>query len=293
MAENKIQRNYKDSLFRMIFREKKELLTLYNALNHSDYQNEEELIINTVENILYMGMKNDVSFLIEESLNLYEAQSTWNPNMPLRDVFYLAELYKGYVEENHLDIYSEKLLKLPIPRCIVFYNGIKWMEDEKQIRLSDSFGDMHGQEPALECVVTYLNVNYGHNQEIMSQCLKLHEYAYLIDQIRKQLAKGKQLKAAVDCAVHHCIEHGILADFLRKHRAEVTNVILTEYDQERHIKNEKHNSYMEGRKEGVIMTTIQIYKRIGWAEEDICKVLIEECELSENEAKECIKKYCE
>lgn len=293
MAENKIQRNYKDSLFRMIFREKKELLTLYNALNHSDYQNEEELIINTVENILYMGMKNDVSFLIEESLNLYEAQSTWNPNMPLRDVFYLAELYKGYVEENHLDIYSEKLLKLPIPRCIVFYNGIKWMEDEKQIRLSDSFGDMHGQEPALECVVTYLNVNYGHNQEIMSQCLKLYEYAYLIDQIRKLLAKGKQLKAAVDCAVQHCIEHGILADFLRKHRAEVTNVILTEYDHERHIKNEKQNSYLEGRKEGFIMATIQIYKRIGWTEEDICKALIKECELSENEAKEYIKKYCE
>ena len=88
MKTTAIQRTYKDSLFRMIFREKKELLSLYNALNHSDYQNPEELTINTVENVLYMGMKNDVSFLIEEYLNLYEAQSTWNPNMPLRDVFY-------------------------------------------------------------------------------------------------------------------------------------------------------------------------------------------------------------
>lgn len=299
MKTTNIQRTYKDSLFRMIFREKKELLSLYNALNDSDYQNPEELTINTVENIIYMGMKNDVSFLIEEYLNLYEAQSTWNPNMPLRDVFYLAELYKGYVEENNLDIYGSAQLRLPIPRCIVFYNGVKKMEDIRQVRLSESYGDLHGQEPALECVVTYLNVNYGHNQKLMEQCRKLGEYAFLINQIREQLKTGKQLQAAVHFAVSHCIEHGILEEFLRKHRAEVTDVILTEYDQERHIKNEKQLSYREGHedgrregqregysageREGSIKTSIRIYRSLGWSDADICKTLKKEYQISEEE----------
>lgn len=285
MKTTAIQRTYKDSLFRMIFREKKELLSLYNALNNSEYQNADELTINTVESILYMGMKNDVSFLIEESLNLYEAQSTWNPNMPLRDVFYLSQLYKGYLDENNLDIYSSTQLHLPVPKCIVFYNGTKWMEEMKQVRLSESYGDMHGQEPALECVVTYLNVNYGHNQKIMSQCQKLKEYAFLIDQIRRQLEEGKQLKAAVDYAVSFCIHQGILADFLRKHRAEVTNVILTEYDQERHIKNEKQTSYSEGYKEGSIKTAIQIYKDFGMEDAEIYENIMKKFGLTEEEAK--------
>ena len=112
MKTTNIQRTYKDSLFRMIFREKKELLSLYNALNNSEYQNADELTINTVESILYMGMKNDVSFLIEESLNLYEAQSTWNPNMPLRGLFYFSHIYEGYIAEHELNIYSKTLLKL-------------------------------------------------------------------------------------------------------------------------------------------------------------------------------------
>lgn len=305
MNETKIQRTYKDTLFRMIFRDKKALLSLYNALNHSDYQNEEDLKINTLENVLYMGMKNDISFLIAESLNLYEAQSSWNPNMPLRDLLYLAELYKGYVEENRLDVYSTTRLSLPTPQCIVFYNGTKEMEDVKQIRLSEAFGDLRGQEPTLECVVTYLNMNYGHNKEIMAQCRMLQEYALLVQQIRVGLSQGKQLAAAVDQAVEYCIEHDILADFLRKHRAEVTQVILTEYNEERHIKNEKENSYKEGyedgeeigqkrgeeigQKRGRIFGIIEIYRRMDWTDDDICRELLKEQELTEQEIREYLE----
>ena len=311
MEKSNVKRTYKDSLFRMIFREKEELLTLYNALNHSDYQNPDDLVINTLEDVLYMGIKNDISFLIDEYLNLYEAQSTWNPNMPLRNVFYLAELYRGYVEENCLDIYGSARLKLPAPRCIVFYNGTRNMEDVRKIRLSESFGDLQGAEPALECVVTYLNVNFGHNQEIMSQCRKLYEYAYLIEQIRKQLALGKQLKVAVDQAVDHCIQAGILAEFLRRHRAEVANVIVPEYDQARHIENEKQASYLagreeghreghreghceghqEGHREGSIETAIRIYRKLGYAREEICKNLMEEQKISKEEAENLLEKY--
>lgn len=80
-----VNREHKDTVFRMIYKEKKELLTLYNALNGTDYQNPEELTVTMLENAIYFGMKNDVSFLLDSRLMLYERQSTWNPNIPLRD----------------------------------------------------------------------------------------------------------------------------------------------------------------------------------------------------------------
>ena len=122
MGKRKVRRGYKDSLFRMVFREKKELLSLYNAINGTNYDDPDELVVTTIEDVLYMGRKNDVSFLIEDVMNLYEHQSSWNPNMPLRGLLYITMLYQGFIEQNHLDIYSSSLLKLPVPRYIVFYN---------------------------------------------------------------------------------------------------------------------------------------------------------------------------
>ena len=86
-----VARNHKDRLFRMIFREKKELLSLYNAVNGTSYTNAEELEIVTLENAIYMNMKNDLAFIMDSYLNLYEHQSTYSPNMPLRDLFYIAK----------------------------------------------------------------------------------------------------------------------------------------------------------------------------------------------------------
>ena len=110
MTNEKITRSYKDSLFRIVFREKKELLDLYNAINGTDYNDPDALIVTTIENVIYMGLKNDVSFLIEDVMNLYEQQSSWNPNMPLRGLFYFSNIYQGYIAEHHLDIYSSTLL---------------------------------------------------------------------------------------------------------------------------------------------------------------------------------------
>ena len=100
-----VQRNYKDNLFLMIFGDKDKLLRLYNAIRGSNYTNPEDLIITTMEGVLYLGMKNDVSFVIGNELNLYEAQSTWNPNMPLRGLFYFARLYHGYIAEREENIF--------------------------------------------------------------------------------------------------------------------------------------------------------------------------------------------
>lgn len=85
----RINRKYKDRLFRFVFQNKRDLLELYNAINGTEYQDTEELEINTLEDVLYLGMKNDLSFLLGATVNLYEHQSTWNENMPLRELLYL------------------------------------------------------------------------------------------------------------------------------------------------------------------------------------------------------------
>ena len=237
-----VQRNYKNGLFLMIFRDKPALLRLYNAVRGSNHTNPDDLIINTIEGVLYLGMKNDVSFIINNELNLYEAQSTWNPNMPLRGLFYFSRVYEGYIAEHQLNIYSRKLLRLPAPNYIVFYNGTQEEGDSRILRLSDSFIKRDGEEACLECTATMLNINYGHNQKLMASCRELYEYSYLIEHIRIGLRSDCSLPEAISQAVETCIQNGILRDFLLRHRAEVTTMILEEFDLNKHIEFEKQES---------------------------------------------------
>ena len=167
-------RKYKDTVFRMLFSDKENLLSLYNAINRSVYENPEDLEIVTLENAIYMGMKNDLAFIIDTNLFLYEHQSTYNPNMPLRGVFYFSRLYEGYVADNNLMIYHEKRVRLPKPKYIVFYNGTKAEPDRQILKLSDSFPD-DGIQSHLEVMVVALNINYGHNRELMEKCRKILE----------------------------------------------------------------------------------------------------------------------
>ena len=204
MAQENVVRNYKDSLFRMVFREKAELLSLYNAMNGTAYDDPEDLTVTTIEDVLYMGLKNDISFLIEDVMNLYEGQGSWNPNMPLRGLFYFSMIYQGYIRQNHLDIYSSTLLKLPSPRYVVFYNGLKEEPDRQDLKLSDSFIKAEGS-PCLECTAQVININFGRNEELMEACKKLRDYAYFVEKVREYLKEGLTLEASIDQAVVHCI----------------------------------------------------------------------------------------
>ncbi len=235
----------------MIFGNRKAALELYNAINHSNYQNPEQLEITTIEGAIYMGVKNDLSFLIDSVMNLYEAQSTRNPNMPLRGLIYFARVYQGYVEKRELDIYSGSRIKIPLPQYIVFYNGSQEEPDRREYRLSDAF-ERKQDSYCLECVATVLNINTGHNRQLMENCSLLWQYAFFVSKVRLYLERyPENLEGAVDMAVEECIEEDILADFLKKQRGEVKDVILTEYNAERHIRNEKKLSYEEGVKEGI------------------------------------------
>ena len=245
-------RQYKDRLWRMIFNNKEDLLQLYNAINRTDYQNPDDLEVNTLEDVLYLSMKNDVSFLVGGTMNLYEHQSTFNPNMPLRGVFYFSRVYEGYVADNNLMIYHEKRVRLPKPKYIVFYNGTKKQPDSMELKLSDCFENTNNDAPCLECTATMLNINYGHNQELMKHCRRLEEYSIFVQCVREYIQSEPSVENALEKAIDTCIHQDVLADFLKKHRAEVTNMILTTYDKDLYEKTLKEDAREEGREEGLM-----------------------------------------
>ena len=149
-------RRYKDTVFRMLFSKKENLLSLYNAVTGRAYEDAGALQIVTLENAIYMGMKNDLAFILETSIYLYEHQSTLNPNIPLRDLFYISIEYQKYI--NNRSLYSTVLQKIPAPKFMVFYNGTDEVEDRVELRLSSAYEHLSG-EPDLELKVLMLNVN--------------------------------------------------------------------------------------------------------------------------------------
>ena len=241
----RMNHKYKDRLFRYIFRDKKDLLALYNALNNSNYTNVDELEIVTMEDIIFMKMKNDLSFIISCKLNLYEHQSTYNPNMPLRGFLYLAQEYEGLTSAREDDLYGQTRIELPTPEFVVFYNGSRKMGDRETLYLSDSFHDGRGSG-CLECRCEILNINRGHNQEIMQKCRRLWEYAEFTAEIDDNVSKGLPLQEALQKAIDCCIERGVLKDILLSEKSEVQHMILTEYNEKKHMRT----LYAQGREAG-------------------------------------------
>lgn len=247
------KREYKDTIFRMIFKEKKELLSLYNAVNNSCYEREEDLQIVTLENAVYMNVKNDLAFLIDFHLYLYEHQSTYNPNMPLRNLFYVSSEYQKLVENR--SIYAASVVKIPAPRFITFYNGIRNIPETVHMRLSDAYYTEE-KEPDLELKVTMLNLNAGRNRKLLENCRTLKEYMLYVERVRGYAERPDlTLDMAVERAVDECIKENILADFLRKNRAEAIHMSIFEYDEEKELalirKDEYEMGVAAGKKEGI------------------------------------------
>ena len=245
----KAKRPYKDTIFRMLYHDKENLLSLYNAVNGRNYTNAEDLQIVTLKNAIYMGMKNDLAFIMDMNLYLYEHQSTYNPNIPLRNLFYIADEYQRLVVQKSL--YSTTIQKIPAPRFIVFYNGTKKVEDCSEFRLSSAY-ENPTEDPDLELRVTMLNVNDGHNNELMEHCRTLKEYAQYVARVRKYAAEpGMALEEAVERAVEECIKEGILEEFLTKNKAEVIKMSIYEYDKEFEEKKLRKAEYEAGVEAGI------------------------------------------
>ena len=235
-----INREYRDRLFNFIFgieENKAWTLSLYNAINGTNYPDPEMIQINTIKEILYLGMHNDVSFLINGELDLYEQQSSYNPNMPLRLLQYLGNLYEKYITERSLNKYGSTLISLPVPKLVVFYNGTKDQPDETILKLSDAFPE--GSKADVEVSVRMINVNHGRNQPLMDRCQPLKEYAWLMQKIRDNIKENKEagmekdriVVNAVDRAVDVMPKEYLLKRFLEAHKVEVQGMLLTEYNE--------------------------------------------------------------
>ena len=313
------QRNYKDTVSRMLFREPGNALSLYNSLNGTHYTDTGMLEFNTLENAIYMGMKNDLSFLIMNEMHLYEHQSTYTPNMPLRDLFYVADLLQAHVKEESL--YSSKQIKLPTPHFVVFYNGSEERPENTQLRLSEAFERMT-ETPELELKVTIRNINPGKNEQLKESCPVLKEYMQYVEKVREN-KKKMPLEEAVEEAIRYCIQNGILRDFLLRQRAEVKKMSIYEYDQEREfalirrdereigekigrekerqniektLQEEKENSIrlenaLQEEKEHNILSIISICQRFGGNKEQVISELMEQCHLTKEQAQEKLTLY--
>ena len=167
----------------------------------------------------------------DATLNLYEQQSSYNPNMPLRGLSYLAKQYEKFVESNHLNVYRDTLCKIPAPRYVVFYNGNDIQPDRRELKLSDAFITQI-DDAALEVRAIMLNINYGQNKKIMKASVPLNDYSKFVSYVKMNQRKGLAVREAVDAAVDRAIEEKLLDGYFAAHKAEVIGMILTEYDEE-------------------------------------------------------------
>ena len=265
-----VNRTFKSTLFIMLFEDKKNLLELYNAITGKHYADPELLEINTLENAIYMSMKNDVSFLIDGRLSLYEHQSTKNPNLPLRFLLYISHLYSRLtVKEN---LYGETIVQIPAPEFLIFYNGKDKMPERQILKLSDMYSVQEGQ-PKLELEATLLNISGSNNQKLKEACRTLGEYAIYTDKIRAY-TEEMELSEAVDRAMDECIREDVLREFLMKHRAEARAMSIFEYDQERHMQQEREAGIEKG-KEQLLRRQVQKNLSRGMSISEIAEVLDE------------------
>lgn len=232
-----VNREYKDRLFKFIFgkdteQSKQWRLQLYNALNGTKITDADELEINTIENVLFISMHNDVSFIVDTEMNLYEEQSSWNPNMPLRGVFYFSILYQKFLTKNKMTILSSQKIMIPRPRFFVFYHGKKTEPETLKLKLSDSFLGKPRDAEDFEWTATVLNLQPDEEVPLNKNCTPLYHYTKFISMITANIVAGMDRQKAVESAVDEAIKENLLDDFFRINKAEVIGMCMTEFDEE-------------------------------------------------------------
>ena len=264
-------RQYKDNVFCLLYRDKNNLLDLYNGLNDTNYTNVDDLTVTTLKGGVYMKYKNDASFVFGQDLYMFEQQSSRNPNMPLRFLHYLSDVYRQMY--NNSDLHRSTTLKIPVPHFVTFYNGKQPLEAESILRLSDMY-EKNIDCPELELMVRVININTDNNagnksrtfnsnindnsvsnsnihtysSEFLSKCETLKDYMIFVNKVRVKTDVEKiDISTAVTEAVDECIAENVLSEFFRNHREEVITVSIYEYDEEGHLEIVKE----EGRQLGI------------------------------------------
>ena len=339
-------RQYKDNVFCLLYRDKNNLLDLYNGLNDTNYTNVDDLTVTTLKGGVYMKYKNDASFVFGQDLYMFEQQSSRNPNMPLRFLHYLSDVYRQMY--NNSDLHRSTMLKIPVPHFVTFYNGKQPLEVQSAIRLSDMYVKKMDC-PELELIVRVININTGaiinkksldnekndiinginqsydfdksnkninagntinsrtYSSEFLSKCETLKDYMTFVNKVRVKTDIEKiDIRTAVIEAVDECIAENVLSEFLKNHREEVITVSIYEYDEEGHLEIVKEEGRQlgiaEGEKLGIIKgeekersngikVFIKLCKDMNLSDEDTINKLIQDYQLSRDEAINAIKNY--
>ena len=241
-------KQYKDSLFRSLFSNKSSLLELYNALEGTDCQDESVIEINTLQNVLFSSVKNDISFTIDDKIvTVIEHQSTINENMPLRLLSYITRIYEKMTDKR---IYREFLLKIPKPEFIVLYNGKDSFPKEKFLKLSNAFKKIDDDSIPLDLTVRVLNINKGCNPELEQKSKTLDGYAIFTAKVREYESKYP-LEEAIKLALKYCMENDILKEYLEQHLSEVIDMSMFEYSLKDAIEVAREEGIERGRAEGI------------------------------------------
>ena len=247
MNEN---REYKSDVFSMLMENKSYALEVYNALNHSDYRNPEEVEIIRLERGISLSIRNDASFLIDMNMSFYEHQSTYNPNMPHRRAIYYVNALEDWLRRKNLDLFGRKQIQIPTPHFVVFYNGTEKRPEYEEMRLSEAFCHKT-DEPGIEVRCRVYNINPDNNRMLKERSAVLEGYTYFVEKVRAYRKENMGLEEAVDLAIEDCIENHVLEDFFRDRKDEVKKMTHLDYTWEKREQMIRKEEFEDGMERGI------------------------------------------
>ena len=249
------KRNYKDSLFRNIFKDKKRLCSLYNALSGENIS-PRDITINTLRGTFYNDIKNDISFKVgNHTVVLMEHQGSWNPNMPLRMLWYIGKLYRRHIDVDMA--YHSKMVKIPAPKFYVLYNGTKDEPEHRIMRLSEAF---EGESHSLELVADSYNINLAKGKKLLDSCYELRCYSVFVAKVQDYLAEKQELSQAIKSAIRYCRDNELMKEYFKEHEKEVLDMVTFKWDDKRAREIAKEEGIEEGMEKGMLKTLCSLVK---------------------------------
>ena len=258
-------RKIRDTVFCHFMSNESHLLSLCNALNDTGYDESSDITINTLEGSFFSNIKNDISFLLNNLMVvLIEHQTTINPNMPLRFLSYVDELYKRYTSTSHKKIYGDDLLKIPAPEFYVFYDGNDTSFEQQTLKLSDAF---ETQSDKLELTVHVYNLADGMNDELKRKCLPIGEYSIFSNAYKHFRQQKMEIDHAVDAAIKYCLENNVMVDYLKNNQKEVIDMFGFEWNEKEEREALLEMGEERGRLEGKIESIKELMRNLNWSPE--------------------------
>lgn len=243
-------REYGSDVFSMLMEDKANALDVYNALNNTHFDNPEDVEITTLENFFSLAVRNDASFIVGTDMSFYEHQSTYCPNMPIRNLFYYTNTMEKRLKTARYNLYGKKVLQIPTPHFVVFYNGEENRPAKEVFKLSNLFQSREA-EPELELLCTVYNINAEENKDFLEKTKVLSGYSYFIKLVKEKRKKDIALDRAINEAIDQCIREHVLEDFFVSRRNEVRKVIELDYSWESQTEMLKKEYFEEGMEQGM------------------------------------------